>query len=47
MASKLLWLKLARIDAEISATPTIVDLTQANDKLGLGQIHQTGQAVIV
>ena len=36
-----------RIDAEISATPTIVDLTQANDNWGLGQIHQTGQAVIV
>lgn len=36
-----------RIDAEISATPTNVDLTQANDNWELGQIHQTGQAVIV
>ena len=36
-----------RFEAETSATPTIVDLTQANDNWGLGQIHQTGQAVIV
>jgi PAS domain S-box-containing protein len=37
----------AGFEAETSATPTIVDLTQANDNWGLGQIHQTGQAVIV
>jgi len=37
----------AEFEAKTSATPTSVDLTQANDNWGLGQIHQTGQAVIV
>jgi GAF domain-containing protein len=37
----------AGFEAKTSATPTIIDLTQANDNWGLRQIHQTGQAVIV
>ncbi|MBD2742865.1 ATP-binding protein [Coleofasciculus sp. FACHB-1120] len=37
----------AGFEAKTSATPTSVDLTQANDNWGLGQIYQTGQAVIV
>ncbi|MBW4574113.1 MAG: response regulator [Aphanothece sp. CMT-3BRIN-NPC111] len=40
-------METAPFEAKTSATPTIVDLTQANDNWGLGQIHQTGQAVIV
>jgi PAS domain S-box-containing protein len=37
----------AGFEAKTSATPRLVDLTQANDNWELGQIHQTGQAVIV
>ncbi|MEP0769162.1 ATP-binding protein [Trichocoleus sp. ST-U1] len=37
----------AGFEAETSATPAIVDLTQDNDGWGLRRIHQTGQAVIV